>query len=113
MPPAVAAGFKPGGHGMPPPRCAGACSLSFSALYLLVFFFLAIFIGTMTFNLALNSTRLGDDFQMESTLSPFMMTWIGFSNLMLVLLTVGLFYPWAHGAAVPLPRRASGRDRRR
>jgi uncharacterized membrane protein YjgN (DUF898 family) len=91
----IAAGFKPGGHGTPPPTVLAPAIVAFGALYLAVFFFLAAFIGTMTFNLALNSTSLDEKFQLEATLSPFAMVWIAFSNLALTLLTLGLFYPWA------------------
>jgi uncharacterized membrane protein YjgN (DUF898 family) len=52
-------------------------------------------IGAFTFNLALNSTQLGDDFRFESRLSPIRMTWILFSNLAATLATLGLLYPWA------------------
>jgi uncharacterized membrane protein YjgN (DUF898 family) len=91
----LAAGFKPGGHGMPPPATLAPAIILFSVLYLVVLFFLVLFIGTLTFNLALNSTALGGNLRLESTLSPAMMVWIGLSNLVLTLLTVGLFYPWA------------------
>jgi uncharacterized membrane protein YjgN (DUF898 family) len=68
---------------------------AFGILYVVVLLFLGVFIGTMTFNLALNSTQLDEKFKLESTLSPFAMVWIAFSNLVLTLLTIGLFYPWA------------------
>jgi uncharacterized membrane protein YjgN (DUF898 family) len=53
------------------------------------------FIGAMTFNLALNNTRLGDGFKFESNLSPDRLTWIILSNLLLTAATLGLLYPWA------------------
>jgi uncharacterized membrane protein YjgN (DUF898 family) len=53
------------------------------------------FIGALTFNLALNNTRLGDDFTFESRLSPLRMTWIVLSNIVITLATLGLLYPWA------------------
>ncbi len=91
----LAAGFKPGGHGVPPVTVLAPAIITTSVLYVVMLLFLTVFVSTLTFNLALNNTRLGDNLQLESTLSPFAMVWIAASNLVLILLTLGLFYPWA------------------
>jgi uncharacterized membrane protein YjgN (DUF898 family) len=69
--------------------------LVFGGAYMFSLLFLLTFIGTKVFNLAVSRTVLAEHFQLESTLSPPHMTWLAFSNLVLVLLTLGLFYPWA------------------
>jgi uncharacterized membrane protein YjgN (DUF898 family) len=79
--------------------------LVIGAAYFAVFLFLSAFIGAKTFNLALNSTRLGEDFALEAGLSPLMMAWLYFSNTFLVIVTLGLFSPWAH---VRLTRYVAG-----
>jgi uncharacterized membrane protein YjgN (DUF898 family) len=71
-------------------------SLLIMTAYAALFFFLYIFVGTKAFNLAVNGTRLGEDFALEAGLSPLAVAWIAFSNLVLVLVTLGLFTPWAH-----------------
>ena len=57
--------------------------------------FLTPFVSTMVFNLVVTRTALAERFQFESTMSPLYMTWLMFSNLLLTLVTLGLFYPWA------------------
>jgi uncharacterized membrane protein YjgN (DUF898 family) len=83
---------KPGEK--PSPVMVGAFML-IALVYVVTVLFLATLLGTMTFNLAVNGTRLGEALQLESTLSPFVMVWIAFSNLVLLLVTLGLFSPWA------------------
>ncbi|MBN9545549.1 MAG: DUF898 domain-containing protein [Alphaproteobacteria bacterium] len=53
------------------------------------------YLGALTFNLALNNTRLGENVTFESHLSPVRMTWIVFSNILLTMISLGLLYPWA------------------
>jgi len=53
------------------------------------------YLGALTFNLALNNTRLGENVRFESHLSPVRMTWIVFSNIVLTVISLGLLYPWA------------------
>jgi uncharacterized membrane protein YjgN (DUF898 family) len=65
------------------------------AIYVVVFLFVSIYVSTRTFNLALNSTRLNESLRFEATLSPWRMVWIAMSNLVLVLVSLGLLYPWA------------------
>jgi len=54
-----------------------------------------VFIGARTFNLAVNSTRLGDGYIFESNVSAGRLTWIVLSNFLLTVATLGLLYPWA------------------
>lgn len=68
-------------------------------LILVLFAFIPLvlvpFVGTKVFNLAASGTTLAERFHFESSLSPLYMTWLAFSNLLLMLVTLGLFYPWA------------------
>jgi uncharacterized membrane protein YjgN (DUF898 family) len=45
-------------------------------------------------NLIWNNTRLGEH-RVECNMSPFVLIWITLSNLVLVVVTLGLFIPWA------------------
>ena len=45
-------------------------------------------------NLIWNNTRLGDH-RIECRLSPWKLLWVGLSNLVLVVLTLGFYMPWA------------------
>jgi uncharacterized membrane protein YjgN (DUF898 family) len=45
-------------------------------------------------NLIWNNTRLGEH-RIECNMSPFVLIWISLSNFALVVLTLGLFIPWA------------------
>ena len=67
----------------------------FGGVYALSALILVNFIGTKVFNLAISRTALDERFQFEATLSPLYMVWLTFSNLLLTLATLGLFYPWA------------------
>ena len=69
--------------------------LIFGGVYAFSMLFLTTFVGTKVFNLVARSTVLAERFQFESTMSPLYMTWLMFSNLLLTLATLGLFYPWA------------------
>jgi uncharacterized membrane protein YjgN (DUF898 family) len=64
-------------------------------LYFAIFLFASAFIQAKTFNLAVSSSRLDGKLQLEANLSPFAMLWLIVSNLIVVLLTLGLMYPWA------------------
>jgi uncharacterized membrane protein YjgN (DUF898 family) len=66
-----------------------------SVTYAAVALFLMTFTGTRVFNLALNNTILADRYRFEATLSATSMIGLVFSNLMLTLVTLGLYYPWA------------------
>ena len=47
------------------------------------------------FNLAVGHTVLDGRHKLDATLSPWAMIWIGVSNLVLILASIGLLYPWA------------------
>jgi uncharacterized membrane protein YjgN (DUF898 family) len=63
--------------------------------YVAMFLFVSIYVSTRTLNLALNSTKLNETLRFEANLSPWAMIWIGVSNLVLVLVSLGLLYPWS------------------
>jgi uncharacterized membrane protein YjgN (DUF898 family) len=69
--------------------------LLFGGVYAALLLTLTTFIGTRVFNLALSNTVLGDRFRFESSLSAGRMIWLVISNLVLTVVTLGLFYPWA------------------
>jgi uncharacterized membrane protein YjgN (DUF898 family) len=50
---------------------------------------------TLVFNLAVGHTVLDGSHRLGASLSPWTMLWIAASNLILILMTLGLFYPWA------------------
>jgi uncharacterized membrane protein YjgN (DUF898 family) len=77
------------------PATAVPFVLIFGGVYGFSLLFLTTFVGTSVFNLVARSTVLAERFQFESTMSPLYMTWLMFSNLLLTLATLGLFYPWA------------------
>jgi uncharacterized membrane protein YjgN (DUF898 family) len=96
----AAAGLSFGGlaAGEQPPEPTPAMIGAFmvvSLAYLAVFLFLSAFVSAMTFNLALNNTRLNGTIALEAGLSPLAMCWILFSNTFLTLVTLGLYTPWA------------------
>lgn len=64
-------------------------------LYLAIYITASTFIDTMVFNLSLNKATFDKQHELRSRLSPWVMSWIVFSNLVLMLATAGLFYPWA------------------
>ena len=53
------------------------------------------YVGAKAFNLTVSNTVIDGQHRLSATLSPWSMVWIGVSNLFLVLVTIGLFYPWA------------------
>jgi uncharacterized membrane protein YjgN (DUF898 family) len=53
------------------------------------------FISAKAFNLAVGHTVLDGRHKLDATLSPWTMLWIGLSNLVLILVSIGLLYPWA------------------
>jgi uncharacterized membrane protein YjgN (DUF898 family) len=61
----------------------------------LVWFMINSLIDTMVFNLSLGNTKIDERHGIEARLSPLTIIWIKVTNLILVLLTVGLLYPWA------------------
>jgi uncharacterized membrane protein YjgN (DUF898 family) len=63
--------------------------------YMAVVLLLMTYVGTRVFNLAVGLTTLAGRFKFESTLSAASMIGLVFGNLLLTLVTLGLFYPWA------------------
>ena len=63
--------------------------------YMMAFLFLTTFVQTRVLSLAINHTNLSNRFRFESSLSAMKMIGIVFGNLLLILVTLGLFYPWA------------------
>jgi uncharacterized membrane protein YjgN (DUF898 family) len=83
---------KHGGH--PDPRAVfKAMLMIYGALILLGILIVPTFHALLT-NLMWSNTRLGEH-RIECKMSPLGLTWIGLSNLVLVVVTVGLFIPWA------------------
>lgn len=69
-----------------------------AALYgilLVVFIATGTYVRTMTFNLAVDNTQIDNRHWLDAKLNPFVMIWIVTSNLFLIFLTLGFFYPWA------------------
>ena len=63
-------------------------------IYLLAFVALGAYVAARLGNLVWNSTMLGQH-RFESTLAMKPLMWIQISNVLLVLLTVGFYLPWA------------------
>jgi uncharacterized membrane protein YjgN (DUF898 family) len=78
---------------MPPEMAA----LMLPAILLFYFFiFLAVFyINTAIFNLSIGHMILDEKHRFESKLRVLPILWIAFSNLFLLVITLGLYYPWA------------------
>ena len=53
------------------------------------------FVGAKVFNLAVSNTMIDGHHRLNAKLAPWPMVWIGVSNLLLILVTLGIFYPWA------------------
>lgn len=64
-------------------------------LYLIIFTTASTFIDIMVFNLSLNRAKFDGRHELRSRVSPWVMSWIVVSNLVAILLSVGLLYPWA------------------
>jgi uncharacterized membrane protein YjgN (DUF898 family) len=64
------------------------------AVLVLIGQFIGPLFSALSGNLIWNHTRLGEH-RFESRLSPWQLLWIGLSNTVLVMITLGLFMPWA------------------
>lgn len=69
--------------------------ISSAAGYGALVLLLMTYVGTRVFNLAVSLTTLAARYKFESTLSAASMIGLILSNLLLTLVTLGLFYPWA------------------
>jgi uncharacterized membrane protein YjgN (DUF898 family) len=72
-----------------------AIGLLFVPIYVVAYTVFSTFIDIMVFNLALNRTKFDGRHELRSRVSPFVMSWIVVTNFLLILVTLGLFYPWA------------------
>ncbi len=97
---AAAQAQKHGGHANPYVLLR-AMALLYGALILLGVSIGPAFHALMT-NLIWRNTRLGDH-RIECGLSPLKLVWIAVSNFVLVLVTLGLFVPWAMVAPGKVP----------
>jgi uncharacterized membrane protein YjgN (DUF898 family) len=70
-----------------------AVAVIYGALILVAVLIGPVFHALIT-NLIWNETRIGEH-RLDCRLSPLMLMWIGLSNLVLVVITLGLFMPWA------------------
>jgi uncharacterized membrane protein YjgN (DUF898 family) len=59
------------------------------------FITLGIAVATMVFNLVVSSTVLDGRHKLGANLSALAVAWIMITNILLTMLTLGIFYPWA------------------
>jgi len=64
-------------------------------LYVIAFIYASTLVQAMVFNLSIGNMRLDGHHQFESKIRALPLLWIGLSNLLLLVVTLGLFYPWA------------------
>jgi uncharacterized membrane protein YjgN (DUF898 family) len=64
------------------------------AILLMLGYATYFFLAAVTTNLSWNGTHL-DGVRFESSLNPYVMLWLGMSNAFLILISLGLLYPWA------------------
>ena len=83
---------KQGGH-VDPHAVYRAVAILYGALILMGISIGPVFHALIT-NLIWNNTRLGEH-RIECNMSPWVLIWISVSNFVLVVLTLGLFVPWA------------------
>src|SRR5207249_2901784 len=83
---------KHGGH-VNPLTAYRALAVLYGALILMGVSIGPAFHALIT-NLIWNNTRLGEH-RIECSMSPLVLIWITVSNFVLVVLTLGLFIPWA------------------
>jgi uncharacterized membrane protein YjgN (DUF898 family) len=89
---AVAQAQKHGGH-VDPSAVFRAMAILYGALILVGISIGPVFHALLT-NLIWNNTRVGEH-RIECKMSPLVLVWITVSNFVLVVLTLGLFIPWA------------------
>jgi uncharacterized membrane protein YjgN (DUF898 family) len=83
---------KNGGH-VNPYAFYKAAAVLYAALILMGLSIGPVFHALIT-NLIWNNTRVGEH-RIECNMSPWVLIWITASNFVLVVLTLGLFIPWA------------------
>jgi uncharacterized membrane protein YjgN (DUF898 family) len=67
----------------------------FVALFELVFIATGIVVATMVFNLVVRNTVLDGRHKLRSRIQPLVVAWIAITNVFLMLVTLGIYYPWA------------------
>ncbi|HEX2590618.1 MAG TPA: YjgN family protein [Rhizomicrobium sp.] len=88
------AAFKPGSGTQPPAFFFLIFILAYLALLMFMTFVLQL-IQTLVFNLVVSNTRLDGKHQLGADLSAWDMTMLVVGNLLLLLFTLGFYYPWA------------------
>ena len=86
------AAFKPGSA--PPPQFFFIFFLAYVGFLFLATFVLQL-VQTLVFNLVVSNTVLDGRHKLGANLSPLRMTMIVVTNLLLLLVTLGFYYPWA------------------
>jgi uncharacterized membrane protein YjgN (DUF898 family) len=61
----------------------------------LAFIMIGIVVSTMVFNLVVRNTTLDERHKLRSRVGPLAVAWITITNVLLLLVTLGLYYPWA------------------
>lgn len=61
----------------------------------IAFIVLVLAIATMVFNLVVRNTVLDGRHKLGARLSPVAVPWIMITNILLTMITLGIFYPWA------------------
>lgn len=89
---AAIAAQKQGGH-VDPRALMRVLIVIYASLIILSLLIGPLFQSMMT-NLIWNNTRLGEH-RIECRMSPWPLMWLGVSNLFMIVITLGLFYPWA------------------
>jgi uncharacterized membrane protein YjgN (DUF898 family) len=89
---AIAQARKHGGHA--DPHAIIKALLIFYGVAILTVVSIGPIFHALIINLVWNNTRLGEH-RIDCKLSPLALMWVGLSNFVLVVLTLGLFMPWA------------------
>ena len=89
---AVAQAQKHGGH--TDPRALARTLLTFYGVTILTMILIGSIFHALITNLVWNHTRVGEH-RIQCNLSPPALLWVGLGNFVLVVLTLGLFMPWA------------------
>jgi uncharacterized membrane protein YjgN (DUF898 family) len=90
--PAMMAGASKTGHA--DPKAIVAVLVILYATLIVVGVAIGPIFNALISNLIWNNTRLGDH-RIECQISPWKLVWITISNLVLVVVTLGLYIPWA------------------
>jgi uncharacterized membrane protein YjgN (DUF898 family) len=78
-----------------PADAASYITFAIIPVYVIIYTVASTFIDIAVFNLSLNRAKFDGRHELCSRVSPWVMSWIVISNLLLILVTLGLFYPWA------------------